>query len=89
MVFGGQIGTLAGVDGADVKGATPPAPAGDVPRSRSWITADVLLVAIGFLALLSAELVLVLTVPDQNYAGADGKAAQAIILATLEFAKPF
>ena len=32
---------------------------------------------------------LVLTIPGQNYAGADGKAAQAIILATLEFARPF
>ena len=52
-------------------------------------TAGILLVVIGFLALLGTELVLVLTIPGINYAGADGKAAQAIILATLEFAKPF
>ena len=89
MAFGGQTGTLAGVDGADVAGATTPAPAGDVPRSRSWITAGMLLVVFGFLALLGTELALILTIPGINYAGADGKAAQAIILATLEFARPF
>ena len=43
----------------------------------------------GFSTLLGTELVLVLTIPGQNYAGADGKAAQAIILASLEFARPF
>ena len=89
MVFGGQTGTLAGLDGAGVRGAMAPAPAGDVPRSRSRITAGTLLVVFGLVALLGTELVLVLTIPGQNYAGADGKAAQAIILATLEFAKPF
>jgi hypothetical protein len=89
MVFGGPIGTLAGVDGGDVRGARAPAPAGNMPQSRNWIDAGILLVVIGFLALLGTELVLVLTIPGQNYAGADGKAAQAIILATLEFAKPF
>jgi hypothetical protein len=89
MVFGGQTGTLAGMDVADVAGATTPAPAGDVPRSSSWIPAGMLLVVFGFLVLLGTELVLVLTIPGTNYAGADGKAAQAIILATLKFAKPF
>jgi hypothetical protein len=86
MVFGGQTGTLAGVDVAD---ATTPAPAGDVPRSSSWIPAGMLLVVFGFLVLLGTELALVLAIPGINYAGADGKAAQAVILATLEFAKPF
>ena len=86
MVFGGQTGTLAGMD---VAGATTPAPAGDVPRSRSWIPAGMLLVVFGFLVLLGTELALILTIPGINYAGADGKAAQAVILATLEFARPF
>jgi hypothetical protein len=89
MVFGAQIGTLAGEDGAAVAPATSPAAAGDVPRSRSRIDAGILLVVFGVLALLGTELVLVLNIPGTNYAGADGKAAQAIILATLEFAKPF
>jgi hypothetical protein len=87
MGLGGQ--SLAGVDVADVAGATTPAPAGDVPRSCGRITAGMLLVVFGFLALLGTELSLVLTIPGINYAGADGKAAQAIILATLEFARPF
>src|SRR5215468_3436365 len=39
--------------------------------------------------LLVAELVLVTTIPGTNYDGADGKAAQAEILTTLEFAKVF
>jgi hypothetical protein len=86
MVFGGQIGTLAGVDSAHVGGRA--AAAGDVPRSRRRIDLAILLVVFGILALLGTELVLVLTIPGINYAGADGKAAQAIILATLEFAKP-
>jgi hypothetical protein len=30
---------------------------------------------------------LIITIPGANYRGADGKAAQAEILATLEFAK--
>ena len=89
MAFGGQTGTLAGIDVADIAGATTPAPAGDVPRSRSWIPAGMLLVVFGFLVLLGTELALILTIPRINYAGADGKAAQAVILATLEFARPF
>jgi hypothetical protein len=48
-----------------------------------------LLVAFAFIALVGAELVLVTTIPGTNYGGADGKAAQAEILATLEFARPF
>jgi hypothetical protein len=47
------------------------------------------LVAFGFVALVGAELALVITVPGGNYGGADGKAAQAEILATLEFARAF
>ena len=89
VVFGGRIGTLAGVKGPDVAGAASPAAAGDAPPSRSRIDGGIPLVAIGVLALLGAELVLVLTIPGINYTGADGKAAQAIILATLELAKPF
>jgi hypothetical protein len=48
-----------------------------------------LLVAFAFIALLGAELVLLTTIPGTNYDGADGKAAQAEILTTLEFAKRF
>src|SRR6516162_7228618 len=48
-----------------------------------------LLVAFGFIALLGAQLLLVTSIPGTNYDGADGKAAQAEILATLAFARPF
>jgi hypothetical protein len=48
-----------------------------------------LLVAFAFIALLGAELVLLTTIPGTNYDGADGKAAQAEILTTMEFARPF
>ena len=89
MGFGGQTGTLVGADAGDVAGVTTPAPAGDVPRSPSRIPAGMLLVVFGFLVLLGTELALILTIPGINYAGADGKAAQAVILATLEFARPF
>jgi hypothetical protein len=47
------------------------------------------LVAFAFVALVGAELVLLITVQGGNYGGADGKAAQAEILATLRFARPF
>jgi hypothetical protein len=47
------------------------------------------LVLFAFIALAVAEVVLVLMMPGINYAGADGKAAQAEILITLEFARPF
>jgi hypothetical protein len=73
----------------NLAGETRPVAQGDVPRSLSRINAGILLVAIGIFALFGAELALVLTIPGISYAGADGKAAQAIILATLEFAKPF
>src|SRR4030081_2243243 len=89
MVFGGQIRALAGV-AEDVAGAIGLAGAeGDLPRSCSGVELGILLVVFGFLALVGAELVLVFTIRGINYAGADGKAAQAVILATLEFAKPF
>jgi hypothetical protein len=90
MAFGGQIGNLGrGMADADVAGATSPAAPGDMLRSRSGVHLGILLVVFGFLALLGTELALVLTIPGINYAGADGKAAQAVILGTLEFAKPF
>ena len=58
-------------------------------ESRNWVQRGVALVVFGFIALVGAELVLVVTIPGTNYGGADGKAAQAEILATLEFARPF
>ena len=61
----------------------------DMPQSRGRAHCGFLLVAFGFIALLGAELVLVTTIPGTNYDGADGKAAQAEILTTLEFAKRF
>jgi hypothetical protein len=47
------------------------------------------LVGFAFIALIGAEVVLVTTIPGTFYDGADGKAAQAEILTTLEFAKRF
>src|SRR5258708_7968606 len=47
------------------------------------------LVAFAFVALVGAELALIISIPGGNYGGADGKAAQAEILATLEFARAF
>ncbi len=56
------------------------------PRRTYWGFA---LVAFAFVALVGAELALIITIPGGNYGGADGKAAQAEILATLEFARAF
>src|SRR5215831_8017895 len=61
----------------------------DMPESRRLPHLGFFLVAFAFIALLGAELVLVTTIPGTNYDGADGKAAQAEILTTLEFAKLF
>jgi hypothetical protein len=61
----------------------------DMPESRGPAQLGCFLVAFAFIALLGAELVLVTTIPGTNYDGADGKAAQAEILTTLEFAKRF
>ncbi len=47
------------------------------------------LVTFALVALVGAELTLIITIPGGNYGGADGKAAQAEILATLEFARAF
>ena len=47
------------------------------------------LVAFAFVALVGAEIALIISIPGGNYGGADGKAAQAEILATLEFARAF
>src|SRR5437588_11399158 len=72
-------------ESGDVSSAAPAASA-DLPGpcSRSF-----LLVVFAFIALAVAEVVLVLMMPGINCAGADGKAAQAEILITLEFARPF
>src|SRR5262245_11068758 len=59
-----------------------------MPASRGLADRD-FLVVFAFIALAVAELVLVVTIPGTNYGSADGKAAQAEILATLEFARPF
>jgi hypothetical protein len=61
----------------------------DVPQSRRRDYSGIVLVIFAFIALVGAELVLIATIPGTNYDGADGKAAQAEILATLEFARPF
>src|SRR5262245_22685897 len=81
------------------EGATPKVPDGmsarvaqraDMPESccgpahRSFF-----LVAFAFIALLGAQLLLVTSIPGTNYDGADGMAAQAEILTTMEFAKRF
>src|ERR1700741_4101114 len=68
---------------------SPAASSADKPASRGLADRGFLLVVFGFTALAVAELALVLTMPAINYGGADGKAAQAEILATLEFARPF
>src|SRR5262249_28531687 len=60
-----------------------------MPKSRGPAYRGLFLVAFAFIALLGAQLVLVTTIPGTNYDGADGKAAQAEILTTLEFARPF
>ena len=69
--------------------SVPAARRADAAGSRGPAHREFLLVAFAFIALLGAELVLVTTIPGTNYDGADGKAAQAEILTTLEFAKVF
>jgi hypothetical protein len=59
-----------------------------MPASRGLADRD-FLVVFAFIALVVAEVVLVLALPNINYSSGDGKAAQAEILATLEFAQPF
>src|SRR5215471_9684921 len=61
----------------------------DMPKSCGPAHYGFLLVAFAFIALVGAELVLVTTIPGTSYDGADGKAAQAEILTTMEFARPF
>src|SRR5258708_14144581 len=58
-------------------------------RVRAPIASDFALVAFAFFVLVGADLALVIAAPGGNYGGADGKAAQAEILATLEFARAF
>src|SRR5262249_34479633 len=55
-------------------------------HKRYW---GVGLVAFALVALLGAELVLIIRIPGGNYGGADGKAAQAAIHAPLGVAKAF
>jgi hypothetical protein len=59
-----------------------------MPASRGLADRD-FLVVFAFIALVVAEVVLVLALPSINYSSGDGKAAQAEILATLEFAQAF
>src|SRR5262245_6661444 len=61
----------------------------EVPESRRRGYWGFVLVIFAFIALASAELVLIIVIPGTNYNGADGKAAQAEILTTLEYAKLF
>src|SRR5262245_43125396 len=61
----------------------------DMPESCGRAHCGFLLVTFAFIALVGAELVLVTTIPGTNYDEADGKAAKAEILTTLEFAKRF
>src|SRR5215471_6109781 len=62
----------------------------DMPEScRGPVHRGLLLVAFAFIALLGAQLLLVTSIPGTNYDGADGMAAQAEILTTMEFARPF
>ena len=68
---------------------SPAASSTDKPASRGLADRGFLLVVFAFTALAVAELALVFMMPAINYGGADGKAAQAEILATLEFARPF
>jgi len=58
-------------------------------RVGAPIASDFALVAFAFFVLVGTEVALIITVPGANYGGADGKAAQAEILATLEFGRPF
>jgi hypothetical protein len=59
----------------------------DTRVSRGWADRDLLIVVFAFIVLLVT--VVITSSPGVNYGGADGKAAQAEILATLEFARPF
>src|SRR5215467_2946353 len=61
----------------------------DMPKSCGLAHYGFVLVGFALIALIGAEVVLVTTIPGTNYDGADGKAAQAEILTTLEFAKRF
>jgi hypothetical protein len=61
----------------------------DLPAPWTPSHGRFLLILFAFAALAVAELVLMLMMPGINYAGADGKAAEAEILTTLEFARPF
>jgi hypothetical protein len=59
------------------------------PELRSRAYCGFALVAFAGIVLIGTELALVILIPGTNYGGADGKAAEAMILATLEFAQRF
>src|SRR5262249_1370996 len=59
------------------------------PELRSRAYCGFALVAFACIVLVGAEVVLVILIPGTNYGGADGKAEEAMILATLEFAQRF
>jgi len=75
----------------DVLDGVNPGTAGKngTPELRSRPYCGFALVAFAFIVLVGAELLLVITIPGTNYNGADGKAAQAEILTTLQFARRF
>jgi hypothetical protein len=79
-----ELSWLANESG-DISSAVPAASA----HLPALCSRGFLLVVFAFIALAIADVVLVLMMPGINYAGADGKAAQAEILITLEFARPF
>jgi hypothetical protein len=65
------------------------ATSGNLRKSPCEAKRELVLGSVALMALVVAELVLIFTIPGANYIGADGKAAQATILATLEFAGRF
>ncbi len=77
--------------GIEMSAGASPGVAGraDLPEPRRRGYWGFGLVVFALIALAGAELVLVIAIPGTNYGGADGKAAQAEILTTLEFARQF
>ena len=65
------------------------ATSGNLRKSPCEAKRELVLGSVALMALVVAELVLIFAIPGANYIGADGKAAHATILATLEFAGRF
>jgi hypothetical protein len=65
----------------------PSLPTVAVERHGGAARSELVFVALGLATLLAAQLVLTNVIQGTNYPGADGKAAQATILAMLEFAR--